>query len=621
MRRRAYLYIYLSLLAPVLIGTADAYPTSVPFERSRTIVYINGAKFYIHTVQTGETLYSIAKAYGIDEGQIIAHNRSAADGLKQDQTIKIPVVAGANPTDNEPKKRRKDYEFHTVAAGETLYSVSRRYAVSIDTIIDDNPDIDPTQLSIGTRLYIRKSEIGHTHETQVRNEWEEYKNTLNSVAPDGYTYYIVQAGDTIYSLCKRFSTTEDVIASLNDMSEGLKSGTIIKLPRAAAPPETGFSSADTDRRTGNFKAVNAQSPLRAVLMLPMTKHGETNNNYLDFYRGFLSGLDRVKKEGYSVELTLFDTEHNPEKVSEIVGSDFGGSRPDIIIGPVYEAEIAKVTEYAESNDIPVVSPLASLSSIDSRVLFQMSPAPNRKYDKVGDLFDGRREVTLIYGESNDAAFEQEILALLNGQRFATHKYAYEHPSVIEQREKERARLGIKTDEPLSPSDMTPLLRGSKNNVFVILSDNETEVGRILAAIASANISLTARERTVSHFTVFGNSKWNRYANIDRSIFFQNRVTLMSSYHSHGSDERVKAFDRRYIAEFGAIPSLYTYRGYDAAVIFCLGMFSDISNGLADKRYTPLQTPYAFARPEGRELNVNNEWVRINYNNDFTVSIE
>ena len=616
--------LYLSIFALAVFATTDIYASDGGYERSQTIVYINGAKYYVHTVAAGETLYSIARTYGTTEAVIISHNRSAADGLKPDQTIKIPVNAQDAVSGNgESKKRRRDYELHTVAAGETLYSISRSYAVSIDTIINDNPDVDPTQLSVGTRLYIRRSEIGQTRETQVRNEWEEYRDNLNSVAPDGYTYYIVRAGETLYSLCRRFETTEDVIRSMNDLSEGLKVGNIIKLPSKKRTEITDFISQNTiaEDEIGTFSNIPHSKPLRAALMLPITKNGNISNNYIDFYRGFLLGLEDVKKTGHSVELTLFDTEQNPSKVEELMSKQFNGAEPDLIIGPVYENEMPAAVDYAEKHNIPIVSPLAALSTVDSRILFRMSPSQDVKYDKVRDLFDGSKEVTLIYGESVDTDFEQEILALLDGRRFATHKYVYEHPSVIERREKERARQGINSDEPLSPSDMTPLLRSGQNNVFVILSDNETEVDRILAAIASANIALTARERTVPHFVIFGNSKWNRYSNIDRSIFFRNRVILMSSYHSHRDNERIRAFDKRYATDFSAMPTLYTYRGYDAAVIFGLGMFSDIENGMTGKRYVPLQTPYEFERTEGKDMLVNTQWVRVNYNNDFTITTQ
>lgn len=58
--------------AMLLTAGANLYaqePQSI--EKSQTIVYINGAKYYVHNVRHGETLYSLAKTYGVAE-QVIA---------------------------------------------------------------------------------------------------------------------------------------------------------------------------------------------------------------------------------------------------------------------------------------------------------------------------------------------------------------------------------------------------------------------------------------------------------------------------------------------------------------------------------------------------------------------
>ena len=54
--------------AMLLTAGANLYaqePQSI--EKSQTIVYINGAKYYVHNVRHGETLYSLAKTYGVAE--------------------------------------------------------------------------------------------------------------------------------------------------------------------------------------------------------------------------------------------------------------------------------------------------------------------------------------------------------------------------------------------------------------------------------------------------------------------------------------------------------------------------------------------------------------------------
>ena len=76
-------------------------------------------------------------------------------------------------------------------------------------------------------------------------------------------------------------------------------------------------------------------------------------------------------------------------------------------------------------------------------------------------------MTLIYCDNVDTEFEREIIEQLKGRTYTTHKYEYEHPSIIEAREKERQKLrekGVEVpDEPISPSDMSPLLQQEGEN--------------------------------------------------------------------------------------------------------------------------------------------------------------
>ena len=72
---------------------------------------------------------------------------------------------------------------------------------------------------------------------------------------------------------------------------------------------------------------------------------------------------------------------------------------------------------------------------------------------------------------------------------------------------------------------------------------------------------------------------------------------------------MRAFDDAFSRSFGALPSLFSYRGYDTAMIFAPAMYGDIEYDLEDRRYTPLQTTYRFGQNEGRENHVNRNWTR------------
>ena len=51
-------------------------------EKSRTIVYINGAKYYIHTVQPGETIYGLSNPAGVGEKVILETTPALIGGMK-----------------------------------------------------------------------------------------------------------------------------------------------------------------------------------------------------------------------------------------------------------------------------------------------------------------------------------------------------------------------------------------------------------------------------------------------------------------------------------------------------------------------------------------------------------
>ena len=183
-------------------------------EKSPTIVYINGSKYYIHTVQAGETLYSLAREYGVGEQVIVENNPSVAQGLKADARLKIPFMAEAPEAKPSERKLKKTFDMHYVRKGETLYAISRRYAISIQTILEDNPNLDPTHLRPDERILIRRKESGKGSEAQRQAEWEAYRTALNSVAEKGYAYHIVRPGETFYSLSRRFGTTEEELRGL-----------------------------------------------------------------------------------------------------------------------------------------------------------------------------------------------------------------------------------------------------------------------------------------------------------------------------------------------------------------------------------------------------------------------
>lgn len=594
-------------LAAMTIGI-DVAAQSPEVQRSESIVRIEGDSYYVHTVEAGQTLYSLAKAYDVSTAAIVHYNPLVAGGLKAGQVLKIPAVGVSAPKMSQRKINRL-FDEHEVKQGETVYSISRMYAVPVATLLEDNLSLDPTHLAIGQKVLIRKDSKGDGNERQTMEQLNEYKEALNSVSTD-YVYHLVAHGETIYSLSKLYGVSQEELIEWNSLTDGLKAGTMVRVGIAeqAQLPPTNQSDSPLQQPTEmeqppvfeNVEITTSENArhARIALMLPLRADGAANASYLEFYQGFLLGMADLKAEGLSFTIDLYNSARSEQTVEQIVSSDeFAGT--DLIVGPVYDNELQAVLPYAIENRVAVVSPLASTDSLHAPVLFGMAPTESRKTDKMCEMFTDEDNIVLIYGQSNDTELEDETKAALSGKQYRTHNYS---GGVI-------------------PSN---LFKSECRNVYVVMARNELEVDKIMAALSSAHNNLVSRSQLHSaSVNVVGSSRWNRFNNIDRNLFFKMGVSYLTSYWAKRGNEVIDQFDSRYVEAYQSLPSMYSYRGYDAAQIFARAVLSPMGvvGYVQSAIHKPLQTQYRFAQPQTGDTYVNNEWVIVRYNNDYTISGE
>jgi LysM repeat protein len=89
---------------------------------------INGKVYVLHRVELKETLYGISKRYGTTVEAILQQNPNADGGLDVGQIIKVPYVSSPKKVSNNTSNK------HIVAEKETLYSVARLYGISVDDL-------------------------------------------------------------------------------------------------------------------------------------------------------------------------------------------------------------------------------------------------------------------------------------------------------------------------------------------------------------------------------------------------------------------------------------------------------------------------------------------------------
>lgn len=624
----------------LLLVAALFVAISVAFATEPQVVVFNGKKYVAHTIVSGDTLYSLARTYGVTEQDIldaakdISGETLTASQLKLGEKLFIP-----KKEDKKPKRSKSAYRTHIVEKGQTLYSIAKSYKISVAVLEEDNPTIDAQALKPGTELNIRRSEMGYATTEEIERVERERCATLEV----GEGYHEVKPGETVYSLSHRYSISEEEFLQLNNLSSSadLKAGMVVRVAKSTAKSETVDSPesivADTtanDRRTigewfndlftgdeaadsvelkpvdVEFLTLGRHNRLNVALMLPFHINDKVNNNYVDFYKGVLLAMEDLKADGYSIDLSVYDTEHSAQKIKELVDYEDGLLDANLIIGPVYEDELRYVLDLAEDNNIPVVSPLADIEGVKSPVLFQMQSEDSRKYDKFSDVLDGSREVVMIYASSNDKAFAEEIKAEAKLAPMRELNFVFNRESYFYRRNADGSNG--------ETVDIKEFMRTQTAKAFVIVADRDTDIDRILTTLSSTRASIVDRGFNVGNYMVIGNRKWSRLANIERQSFFRNNVAFLVPYHAKRSDRTIRIFDGRYIAAYNTLPSMYSYRGYDAAMIFCRKMYEGFGEGFENESFMPLTTLYRFKYEDG--IYVNTEWTLEQYTDHFRIEI-
>ena len=119
-----------------MLLSAQMQPVEVKRTQEKTIV--NGKVYYIHTILKGQTLYSISKAYEVSQDDIIRENPGTDPAaLKEGQALRIPA-AGSKQYIAYPQNK-EDFIEHKVKRGQTVYSLAKKYDVEEDVIYRYNP--------------------------------------------------------------------------------------------------------------------------------------------------------------------------------------------------------------------------------------------------------------------------------------------------------------------------------------------------------------------------------------------------------------------------------------------------------------------------------------------------
>lgn len=289
-----------------------AKPVEKPNEQIKPV---SDPNYIIYQVKKQETLYSISKQYNVSIDDIVKAN-PGFDGLKEGMDLKIPKLKPAEKTVIKNVNVEKSAPVQTspeeiiVKAGETLYSIGKMYNVSVDDLIDLNPQLSDG-LKAGMILKLRKPDIKTVVKTVEKNGTETNNTPLTPGA-----YYSPENLKTIYKVALLLPF------NLNDATDAIEA------------PET--------KNTSEFE----------------------NFNYFQFYAGFMLAADSLEKDGLQARIQVLDGDKlNDTLTIKQTLRKPGMDKMDLIVGPVYANSFTVAARFARKNEIGIINPLSRRENI------------------------------------------------------------------------------------------------------------------------------------------------------------------------------------------------------------------------------------------------------------------
>jgi len=245
--------------AATLEATKGTAPVTAPTPPAASVPPGQPQGGTTYVIQDGDTLGKIAEKHGIERKALLEANRlSEGQPIYIGETLMIPgsVVANTPPTipappvptgntaeTHKPTPPAKQESLvvgdtnkpaapaapasktHTVAKGDTLTSLAKRYGTTVESLKSANGLRNDT-ISLGQTLKLPAAKAGNGQNTAKAPEQNgefQYDNPLLK-GNETYGYYTVVKGDNLYALARDFFTTMSELQRINKLG----SSTVIR---------------------------------------------------------------------------------------------------------------------------------------------------------------------------------------------------------------------------------------------------------------------------------------------------------------------------------------------------------------------------------------------------------
>lgn len=294
--------------------------------------------YFLHTIEKGQSLYSISKMYNVTTSDIIHLNPGCDEKIYAGQTIKIP----------KGKESQKGETFHTIQAGETLYKLTTMYNISAKDICEANPGLSAENFRIGQVILIPQKE---KEQVVTAQKPTEQSNIQGPVVPRCKEMHKVKRKETIFSVSREYGISEEELIAANpELKKGMKKGQLLCIPYPVATTTQptlkedpyAIPPSNSELFRESKETPKKMSTIKAALILPF----QEDKRMVEYYEGFLMAVDSLKRTGTSLDLYVYDSGKEVSTLNAILSKN-EMKKMDVIFGPMHQKQIKPLSDFAK----------------------------------------------------------------------------------------------------------------------------------------------------------------------------------------------------------------------------------------------------------------------------------
>lgn len=536
--------------------------------------------YFLHTIERGQSLYSIASMYGITRADIIRLNPGSDEKIYAGETLRIP-----QSTDNTTAPT-----FHTIAAGETLYALTRRYHTTSKAICDANPGLSAANFRTGQVICIPVADKADTEKQQGNLPAQQTQQDITSSSPCR-DMHKVKRRETVYSISREYGITEEELIAANPeikSKEKLTRGSWLCIPYPQAQKQPEEQQPEHIPTNAELFQANAEKPkafktIRAAVILPFYDVARSESaRMIEYYEGFLMAVDSLKRTGTSIDLYTYHSGGEKASLTPILNKP-EMKQMDIIFGPLYQTHIAPLADFARKNDIRLVIPFTSKDNTVFRNpnVYQVNTPQSYLYSEVYDHFLRQ--------------FPGANVIFIEAKQGTRDKAEFVKGLKEELQRKGIATTSLKEDASLT--SLKTVLAEGKENVFIPTSGTNVTLIDLLP-----KLTLLVREAPEQSIHLFGYPEWQTYTKDHLDAFFELDTYFYSSFYTNNllpaAIRFTKSYQKWYGKDMDERYPKFGMLGFDTGYFFLKGLSnygSEFEKDIQQLDLIPIQTGFKFQR--------------------------